>query len=264
MPFNLLLLPLLGGYVFVRCWNFTKFYIIRSTNERLLIASSLAGIALLVASYAVHILSANLFPCSEWSFCIPTLWDKWIPIEYSGVSFGAFMIGLTACHFFNLFCSEEKQIDRVINRDAEPLELLLRRAQVEEAPVSITLESGKIYVGRVAHQFNPGTVTNYISLLPLKSGHRDPHTQAMVLDLNYQKTYTNIKREADKVIDEVIRLEMDGENLPRARDLVKKWLELQNVSNRFVLVLPIKQIISANLFDSTHHDEYFETEQISN
>lgn len=47
MPFNVLLLPLLGGYVFLTRWNRTRFSTRRYSGERLIFHSAIAGVALL-------------------------------------------------------------------------------------------------------------------------------------------------------------------------------------------------------------------------
>jgi hypothetical protein len=255
MPFNLLLLPLLGGYIFVRCWNCTKFYVIRSTNERLLIASSLAGFALLFIAYLSFIIGSYWFPCADYSVCLPEWWARWIPIEYSGISVGAFFLGLLSWIPLNWVFRKEGQIDRVIERDAEPLELLLRRAQKEKLMVSITMATDKVYIGWVAHQFNPGTITNYISLLPRRSGYRHAETKRLVPTVDYTQTLSNIRKEANEIIEKVFALSASDPTAERA--LVERWLALSKVSNLFLIVIPVSQIVSINFFDADIHQKYF-------
>lgn len=47
MPFNVLLLPLLGGYLFLTHFNRTRFATKRYSGERLIFHSAIAGVALL-------------------------------------------------------------------------------------------------------------------------------------------------------------------------------------------------------------------------
>lgn len=56
MPFNLLLLPLIGGFVFLAHWRFTLYFAKRLDKERLLLYSSLAGALLLGVSFGISIL----------------------------------------------------------------------------------------------------------------------------------------------------------------------------------------------------------------
>lgn len=69
MPFNVLLLPLLGGYIFITKWNRTRFNTKRYSGERLIFHAPVAGVLFLAASLTVvrpmipvvEIASANLF-----------------------------------------------------------------------------------------------------------------------------------------------------------------------------------------------------------
>ena len=59
MPFNVLLLPLLGGYVFITYWNYTRFSARRYAGERLLINAALAGVGFpspLVSHSILHLI----------------------------------------------------------------------------------------------------------------------------------------------------------------------------------------------------------------
>lgn len=51
MPFNVLLLPLLGGYIFITYWHRTRFSARRYTGERLLFHAALAGVIFLILSF---------------------------------------------------------------------------------------------------------------------------------------------------------------------------------------------------------------------
>ena len=51
MPFNLLLLPLLGGYIFISHWHVTRFDATRYTGERLLFHSATAGVVFLLVAF---------------------------------------------------------------------------------------------------------------------------------------------------------------------------------------------------------------------
>ena len=53
MPYNLLLLPLLGGYLFIIKSNYTRYAAARESGQRLLIHSAIAGVLLLAFSRLV-------------------------------------------------------------------------------------------------------------------------------------------------------------------------------------------------------------------
>src|SRR5688500_8981224 len=89
MPFNVLLLPLLGGYIFISYWNRTRFDAKRYSGERLLLHSALAGIFLLVVSFAVVSTIATNWPeAYDW-------WRRLVPFDHSGTSLGALLLGIT-------------------------------------------------------------------------------------------------------------------------------------------------------------------------
>jgi hypothetical protein len=89
VPFNVLLLPLIGGYIFISYWNRTRFDAKRYSGERLLLHAALAGVVLLVVSYSIVRLIV---------WCWPEAYDGWhrlVPYEHSGTSLGALLLGVT-------------------------------------------------------------------------------------------------------------------------------------------------------------------------
>lgn len=50
MPFNLLLLPLLGGFIFFSKWNRSRYYGLRSDGYRLILYSAITGAVFFVHS----------------------------------------------------------------------------------------------------------------------------------------------------------------------------------------------------------------------
>lgn len=62
MPFNLLLLPLLGGYIFISHGNHTRFDARRYSGERLVFHSALAGVVFLVLGLGLALALAAWMP----------------------------------------------------------------------------------------------------------------------------------------------------------------------------------------------------------
>lgn len=180
MPFNVLLLPLLGGFIFVRYWNRTKYHAIRADKERILLLASTAGVIALGLALLIKSFLGWAFPCSSFPrlLCFPTVWYRLIPFPYFAVSVLAFLLGallwvplnkgaltwandLTKPPFWKSIGSwlqrifrkgwqDAEEIDRVIKEDGDPLDMLLRLAEKESKTISATLTSGKIYVGFVS------------------------------------------------------------------------------------------------------------------
>ena len=87
MPYNLLLLPLLGGFIFIRQWNVTRYYAERSENQRLLLYSAVAGVALLGSALALSSLAQQSLPgLAAW-------WHHHVQFPYSGPAALSFLLG---------------------------------------------------------------------------------------------------------------------------------------------------------------------------
>jgi len=270
MPFNMLLLPLIGGFIFIRLWNRTRYHAIRADKDRLLIHASIAGLVFLIIAYTFHLLSAAAFPCAEFSFCISSWWKRNIPFEYSDVSFIALLIGTVSWYPLNFLFNEEAEKERVIRDDADPLELLLKRAQKENITVSLTMTNDKVYVGFVTHTFNPATPTKTISLFPIQSGYRDSVTKKINFTVNYSNTYNEINQEIDILESEINELEenrsgvlqnADSEQQTDFDEEIKRKTDekqqLKNTVTTFQLVIPVDQIASINLYSEGVQERYF-------
>ncbi len=185
MPYNLLFLPLLGGYLFLRWWNPTRYHALRAEKERLLLMAAVPGLASLIVAFAIVNGAEFLFPCSSWPHmpCIPSWWQANVPFEYLGTSLLAFFLGATLCHPWNLICKREVAINKVIENDRVAFEILLKKAQDEAKTIAVTMANGKIYIGFVTHLFNPSLPTRFIQILPTKSGYRDdkPRLSSLLL-----------------------------------------------------------------------------------
>src|SRR5260370_35147233 len=107
MPFNLLLLPLLGGLFFVRRCTRTRYYALLSEGYFLLFYCAVAGAVFLVI---VAILTTSIIPLLDFLSrygCVPSasvslcqnidyLWHVVSPFEHSGKAVLAGLIGAFA------------------------------------------------------------------------------------------------------------------------------------------------------------------------
>ena len=74
-----------------------------------------------------------------------------------------------------------------LEKKGDPLEVLLRRAFGQSREVSVTLHSGKAYVGRIADLFNPAYDVQYIELFLTHSGYRTEADKRLVLVNDYRE-----------------------------------------------------------------------------
>ena len=93
MPFNVLLLPLLGGYFFITHWLPTRFATKRYAGERLLFHAAAAGLVWLVAAFLGVTLLNSLSPS------VGVEWKKLVPFRYAGTSLLAFLGGAPGPRF---------------------------------------------------------------------------------------------------------------------------------------------------------------------
>ncbi|MFN2493053.1 MAG: hypothetical protein ABR501_09235 [Pyrinomonadaceae bacterium] len=232
MPFNLLLLPLLGGFYFFSSWYRTAYFAKRQDKERLLLYSSLWGLLFLAISFFLSILIPYSSELSEmrrwWAFHTP-------PVEYSGISSFAFALGLFSTRLLNAIGRRygfwQKEGERVILTYGSQLEKLLFRSLSQGKRVMVTLKNGKVYIGRVAISLTPQEDDDFL-LLPSKSGYRDDKHR-LTLTTDYDLTYKAIVDTEENYID---------------------------IISDFGVVVPIPEVVSASLYREDVHIKYFHHE----
>jgi hypothetical protein len=216
VPFNVLLLPLLGGYVFIKYWNKTRFDASRYSGERLLFHAALAGVVFLVMAFAVTT------AVTLWKPLLAEWWRSRIPFPYAGTSLVAFLLGTVVWWPFNKWFSDRDwEIQRTIAEWNDYLEGLLNRAVREGRQVAVSLRNGKVYVGLVTRNFDPSYDREYLVLLPTISGYREPPSQALRFTTDYTRVYQEL-------------LQTD---------------ESFDAAASFEVVLPVAEVVSATFFD---------------
>lgn len=197
MPFNVLLLPLLGGYFFINHWLPTRFATKRYAGERLLFHAAAAGLVWLAAAFLGVTLVNSLDPS------IGVAWKKLVPFPYAGVSLLAFFGGALGGWPLNLLLWFSGRTRNHYARAAmeawgDYLEILMEDSIQRSLPVGVTLKNGKFYIGLVLQNFDPAYERKYVRLLPTDSGYRDPTTHR----LNFTTNYSPVLREAVRRLGE--------------------------------------------------------------
>ncbi len=225
MPYNLLIFPLLGGFLFIHTYKPLHYTSKRLEGYRLLIYSSLAGVILLVVSVIfVGFVNASYPKVLHW-------WKQWVPFDYSGVAIFSFILGWVIAKLLNIrFLSDErhqKMLRKIIQRHGNLLEILIDKALNESKQISITLKNQKVYIGYIISLLDPATMPlSFIEILPTISGHRNQNTKQFELTTNYAKVYDQIYLAEDEQ--------------PLITNL--------NIHD-FKIVIPVSEIVSANIFD---------------
>jgi len=249
MPFNLLLLPLLGGFIFTRQWKRTRYYALRSDGYVLLFYAASCGALFLLAAAFVSYLVASIQTVGTFV----AWWHRVVPIEHSGKAALAFVMSASLWYPLNWGQKDESQIDRVIQRKQDPLELLLRTAMGEHKLVLLSVKNGKLYVGYIISNLNPAFPMESLGMLPMMSGYRRSTKKTACFTTFYTSAYDKIEQEIRDRLQkrEIAEDEFDYSVLEALND------ELDD----FQVVIPISEIQSAAIFKLETYDKYFRIEQ---
>lgn len=225
MPFNVLLLPLLGGYIFITNWNRTRFNTKRYSGERLLFHSAVAGVVFLAISFVTVLAIRSAIPQ------VHELWRRTVPFPFMGTSVGAFLLGSLCWLPLNRWrYSREQEIRRAISEWNDYLEILLERAMRDAKQVSVSVKNEKVYIGLMTNNFDPAYERRYIRILPMSSGYRAPETRELVLTTDYAAVYDLMLQENPSFVVDAV------ENLQ--------------------IVIPVAEVASASLFDPAVYERF--------
>jgi hypothetical protein len=218
MPYNLLLLPLLGGFLFFHLAHYFRFGAQRLDGYRLLLQTAVAGTCLAVLARVLDLFFERILGLNVMRF-----WSYFSPFDYSGTSAMALLLGPLLAIAWNLFINKEEAKEIEIRKHGNAFTQLLLRAQKEKLLISVTFDNRKWYVGWVTESPNLDPQELYFRLLPYRSGFRDTD--------NLTPVYTTF---------------YDGplhENSLDKKDLV--------------ITLPLKDVKTANLFNEDLFNDYF-------
>ena len=237
MPFNLLLLPALGGYLTLRFWNRTRFFLARQDGYRFVLWVALAASALLALA---TLLVAALYATGAGDR-VASAWHRGVPFAHSGKAVVAFALGAAAPLALNRvpqvvswgfpgWDDERYWAERALDTAGDELELLLFRSLVHKMLVMATLGSGKVYVGFVTRSLPPDVERRYLRLLPVASGYRDGQTQRV----EFTTLYEEVRQQAEDVGSPLYGL----------------------LDQDFEIVVPLREIVTINLFDFVAYEAF--------
>ena len=219
MPYNVLILPLLGGFLFFHITHYFRFSAQRLDGYRLLLQTAVAGACLAFLARIINVSLEIVFGQN----LVDRLWHSFLPFSFSGVGSLALVLGPVAGLVWNLFVNVDEAKDIEIRKHGNSLTKLLHRAQKENLLVSVTLHTRKWYVGWVAESPNLDPQEMYFRLLPFTSGYRDTDTLEAVRTVFYDAA-----------------------------------LRVQEIDlNDLRITLPIQDVAIANLFNEDLYNDYF-------
>lgn len=190
-PYNLLILPLAGGYFILSNLLWFKYKYQRFDTSRLILNSIIAGVIISICSFIVRVLFKIWFPAQYFNVC--KLLNK-LPFKrtednrYLWTLMFGFIAVIILVYLINgviLFIWKyHGVISKALDKHGDELEQLFRDSVNQALPVQITLKNEKVYLGLVEKIPEPKK-TNYIVLITLYSGYRQKDTKEMVLTTSY-------------------------------------------------------------------------------
>ena len=214
----LLLLPALGGYLFLTHCNATRDSIQVTSGYHVVFRSAVAGIVLFAVCRPLALLVNHL--CPE----ISAVWRSLFQIAYSGTAALTVLFGAISPPLINFFINRMEARRRTAARSSDRVGLIIDRALNTNSLVQVSLNDRKVYTGRPLHRaFDARLHDGDLILIPLWSTHRQIDT----LEPQAPTNYAPVIRKALK----------DGQPL-----------------SNFGVAIPLSTVQSVRLFDPSVED----------
>lgn len=250
-----LILPLIGGYIFVSRFYPTSFKAAREEGHKLYFRSAFYGAVFFVAGSLVAVILQSseinlLIPEDFWKAIFP-----WLETNISGAPLSqlavpsalSIVVSLVSLGVFNSLYSlpfefsrqlKVNQVFKEITADGNDFEEILFKAQVNTKLVQITLDSRKVYVGFCTSLFDPSSPRKWVGLLPVLSGYLDQEKFELTFTVDYRDVISKVQ-----VGDpSVSHLDVDD----------------------FTIALPVDHIQTARIFDPEAYNIFIGPEVPSN
>lgn len=196
MPYNLLLLPLLGGFLFFFTAHLFRFGAQRLEGYKLLFQSAIAGVVLSFVARLIVLGIATTYVGVQ----LEARWQVFSPFVFSATSALSMVLGPLAAIVLNFFIPTDKAKEIEVRRNGNPLILLLYRAAKERFLISVTMDSRKWYVGWVVESPSLLPQERYFRLLPYMSGYRDKDTLETFRTVFYEDVLETPGVDADELV----------------------------------------------------------------
>jgi hypothetical protein len=197
------LLSLLGGYCFAYVWRVTAFTTKRIEGHHLYFRAALWGAMFFSIALALRLALIRNFPAYR-NF-EPALVDYLRPalkeepglalagqtrrVEWVVTTIYSLLLGTVCSAMLNRFTPRRWALQRSVS----PFYSFLLEAQQKGTPVSLTLNTGKVYIGLVAEAPDPTREPVAVALLPIFSGNRDAEGR-LNLTTDYETLYSSLMR----------------------------------------------------------------------
>lgn len=199
LSINIILIPVLGGFLFVKYSYLTRFRSIRDNGYVILFKSAVVGLFFYGVSFLfwrAAILDANANPAiPEW---INFLHDFFgYPLLVPAL-FSLTLMGL-ACVATNYVLDKDEMKKRVIKQDDDALEVTILNAYLDKKYILVSLDNRKVYVGKVTDTyFRVNDEIRSILVVPFFSSYRKTEELILHLTTFYGHIYRDIAHKPDQ------------------------------------------------------------------
>lgn len=194
LPYNQLLLPLLGGFIFITFWNRTQIRSTRYEGYKLLLYSSSWGVIFLFASVL-------LLRCPFVGIYLDLSLSEILGVyaaQYGDLTPAllSFVLGATSWMPMNLVFTRRREYAQAVRSFGSRLEKRLFESLKQRTLVSITLKTRKIYIGYVLENTNSKNENKAsIVIWPMLSGYRRKDCLTQEITNNYAAIYKALGEE---------------------------------------------------------------------
>ena len=256
---NLFLPPLLGGFIFVSLWYPLRYWSQREGGYRLVFAASVAGGLFLLFAHFLILALREVAPFQQ----ILSWWYNAVPVDqYSAQAVLGFLLGATLWWPLNLlrFWVPSLRVEEIVRRQifqaGDPLEITLIRHLETQALLSVTLRSGKVYIGRITTSINPAKRVESVRLRLVRSGYRDEKTHEVTLNVDYEATHERVQARIEEIyaqmVDRVILERPDMSEVEVIAEVyrrVPRLGEIAALAHDFEVVIMAREIVSVSSFN---------------
>ena len=225
MQLGELLLPILGGYLFLNVFYQTRYTVVRDTGYHLFFKAAITG--------SILFGSAFLLVNSVWPLLPEIITDLLGTGRHLTTIIVSALLGGISPFILNIFCDDKKAARKAALNRGDRLELIMARSFEEPVQLEISLNSNKCYIGYVVESpvQTPYAIHDAActTILPTASGYREPKTRELILTTWYS-------------------------------DFLASNLDDQNLDD-FTIVIPVSEILSARVFNFEIYEKYFKPGQ---
>jgi len=184
---DLLLFPLLGGYLFLISFKITKFYHQRIERQRLIFNALIAAIFLTILALAFDRLILQIpyiQPIRNWFISL----NPYTTLPGLNFSLLIFFLALPLAWGLNILLPNKASMLYVVERWGNQIELLfwksLNAKKDSEKLLMLTTKSNKVYIAYINRISDP-IGDPFVTLIPNLSGFREKNTLELIITTNY-------------------------------------------------------------------------------